>query len=372
MSGAGAYIPQAGIVVRDLTLQSEFDGDRLRILALELSSGEGKLKGEGEVRLQNWKIGEFNGTLGGERFLAINLPELRLVISPALTASGTARNLMLRGEIKVPELLVRGRQTKAPLRQHADVLILDVTPEDDHGPPLALDIEVRVVLSDRVMVDFGGIDASLAGNVLLNAHNLDEIKGRGEIHVVKGSYAAYGMKLDVERGSLLFAGGPIDQPTLDILALRKTGEVKAGVRVSGTPRIPMVKLYSEPTMPDTDILSYIVLGRPMGSDAGQADLLLVAAGALLAKGESTVLQDRLRRRVGLDVIDIQSGNGDLTTSMITVGKYLNPKLYISLGHSLFTGSNVVGLRYSISEHWQTESSVGEESGVDLFYKIEFH
>jgi translocation and assembly module TamB len=134
----------------------------------------------------------------------------------------------------------------------------------------------------------------------------------------------------------------------------------------------MVKLYSEPTMPDTDILSYIVLGRPMGSDAGQADLLLVAAGALLAKGESTVLQDRLRRRVGLDVIDIQSGNGDLTTSMITVGKYLNPKLYISLGHSLFTGSNVVGLRYSISEHWQTESSVGEESGVDLFYKIEFH
>jgi translocation and assembly module TamB len=53
-------------------------------------------------------------------------------------------------------------------------------------------------------------------------------------------------------------------------------------------------------------------------------------------------------------------------------KYLNPKLYISLGHSLFTGTNVVGLRYSISEHWQTESTVGEESGIDLFYKIEFH
>jgi translocation and assembly module TamB len=110
----------------------------------------------------------------------------------------------------------------------------------------------------------------------------------------------------------------------------------------------------------------------MGSDAGQADLLLVAAGALLAKGESTVLQDRLRRRVGLDVIDIQSGNGDLAASVITVGKYLNPKLYISLGHSLFTGGNVVGLRYDISERWQVESSVGEESGADLFYKIEFH
>jgi translocation and assembly module TamB len=372
VTGAGAYIPQAGIEVRDLSLQSEFAGDRLRIRALELSSGDGKLKGEGELRLQNWRITEFNGTLGGERFLAINLPELRLVVSPALTASGTAQNLKLRGEIKVPELLVRGRQTQAPLRQHPDVVILDAPADEDREPPLTIDIEVRVIFSDRVLVDFGGIDASLAGNVLLNANNLNEIKGRGEIHVVKGSYAAYGMKLNVERGSLLFAGGPIDQPTLDILALRKAGEVKSGVWVSGTPRVPVVKLYSEPTMPDTDILSYIVLGRPMGSDAGQADLLLVAAGALLAKGESTVLQDRLRRRVGLDVIDIQSGNGDLAASVITVGKYLNPKLYISLGHSLFTGGNVVGLRYDISERWQVESSVGEESGADLFYKIEFH
>jgi translocation and assembly module TamB len=179
------------------------------------------------------------------------------------------------------------------------------------------------------------------------------------------------MKLNISRGTLLFAGGPVDQPTLDILALRIVGEVKAGVRVSGTPRNPLVTLYSDPVMPDTDVLSYIVLGRPMGSDAGQASLLLVAAGALLSKGESTVLQDRLRRRVGLDVLDIQAGNGDVTESVVTLGKYLNPKLYISFGHSLFTSSNVVGLRYSISDHWQAESSVGEESGVDLFYKIEF-
>ena len=371
LSGAGAYLPQAGITLNDLSVQADFAGDRVRLTAFKVSSGEGQIKGEGDLRLQNWQITEFNGTLKGERFLAIKLPELRLVVSPDLTVSGTGEKLQLRGEIKVPVLLVRGRQTQAPRRQHPDVLIVDAPPADKRKTPMALDIEVRVVLGERVLVDFGGIDASLAGTVILDARNLVEIKGRGEIHVVKGSYAAYGMKLNVSRGSLLFAGGPIDQPTLDILALRKTGEIKAGVRVTGTPRVPVVKLYSEPTMADTDVLSYIVLGRPMGSDAGQADLLMVAAGALLAKGESAVLQDRVRRRVGLDVIDIHSGDGDLTTSVVTVGKYLNPKLYISLGHSLFTGTNVVGLRYSISERWQTESTVGEESGIDLFYKIEF-
>lgn len=372
LSGAGAYLPAAGIEVHDLSLHSEFSGDRVRLLALEMASGEGKIKGEGELRLQNWVPGEFRATVTGERFLAINLPELRLAINPALTLSGTPQDLKLRGEIKIPELLVRGRQTPAPLRQHADVIILDTVTEEAPGPPLALDLELRLLLGERVLVNFGGIDARLAGDIVLNARHLDEIKGRGEIHVAEGSYAAYGMKLEVERGTLLFAGGPVDQPTLDVLALRRAGEIKAGVRVSGTPREPRVKLYSEPAMPDTDILSYIVFGRPMGSDTGQADLLLVAAGALLRKGESTVLQDRLRRRVGLDVLDIQAGNGDVTTSMITVGKYLNPRLYISLGYALFTGSNIVGIRYNITDRWQAESTVGEESGVDLYYQIEFH
>jgi translocation and assembly module TamB len=371
LSGAGAYLPVAGITLRDLSLQAEFANDRVRIPVFKVASGEGQLTGAGELRLQNWQIAEFSGTVGGERFLAINHPELRLVASPALTISGTMQTIRVRGEVKLPELLVRGRQTQAPLRQNADVLIVDAPPAAAGETPLALDLEVRVLLGERVMVKFGGIDARLSGDVLVTARGNEEITGRGEIRVVEGGYAAYGMKLDISRGTLLFAGGPVDQPTLDILALRQVGEVKAGVRVTGTPRTPLVKLYSEPAMPDTDILSYIVLGRPMGSDAGQADLLMVGAGALLAKGESTVLQDRLRRRVGIDVLDIQSGNGDLTTSVITVGKYLNPKLYISLGHSLFTGSNIVGLRYNIGQHWQAESTVGDVSGVDLFYKIEF-
>jgi translocation and assembly module TamB len=371
LSGAGAYLPQAGITLRDLSITADFADDKVLFPAVKVASGDGQLTGEGELRLQNWQLAEFSGKFDGERFLTLNLPELRIVTSPAFTVSGTTQKIKVRGEIKLPELLVRGRQTQAPLRQHADVLIVDAPQSDDRERPLDLDLEVRLLLGERVLVDFGGIDARLNGDVIVTARGYETITGRGKINVVQGAYAAYGMKLDISRGSLLFAGGPIDQPTLDILALRRSAEVQAGVRVGGTPRAPTVTLYSEPSMPDTDILSYIVLGRPMGSDAGQADLLLVAAGALLAKGESTVLQDRLRRRVGLDVIDIHSGDGDLTTSVITVGKYLSPKLYISLGHSLFTGSNVVGLRYDISERWQTESTVGEESGVDLFYKIEF-
>ncbi len=85
-----------------------------------------------------------------------------------------------------------------------------------------------------------------------------------------------------------------------------------------------------------------------------------------------MLQDRLERRLGLDVIDIETGEGDVQSTVVTVGKYLGPQLYISLGHAIKDNTNEVRLRYNITDHWEVESNVGVESGVDLFYKIEFN
>jgi translocation and assembly module TamB len=62
----------------------------------------------------------------------------------------------------------------------------------------------------------------------------------------------------------------------------------------------------------------------------------------------------------------------MTETMLTVGKYLSPKLYFSYGKSLFTGTNLFRLRYDIFRKWQVESQAGGgESGVDLYYKLEF-
>lgn len=124
-------------------------------------------------------------------------------------------------------------------------------------------------------------------------------------------------------------------------------------------------------MPDTDVLSYIVLGRPMGAGQGQVDALMLAAGALLSQGESAALQDRLRRRLGIDVFEVHGGEGEIEAAMVTIGKYLTPDLYISFGQSLFGETNVARMRYSITERWQIESQVGEVSGADLFYRLEF-
>lgn len=59
-------------------------------------------------------------------------------------------------------------------------------------------------------------------------------------------------------------------------------------------------------------------------------------------------------------------------SLLIVGKYLTPQLYLSYGRSLFTGGSLLRLRYDIFKHWQIETQAGSESGGDIFYKIDFN
>ncbi len=368
---AGAYLPGTGIHLEKIGATFRLDGQRLFMDALQVTSGKGMIEGTGVLDLRGLKPGAYQVHLKGENFRAVDLQEFQVTVSPDLELKGEGTDLNLSGTVLVPEALLRGRQGRAPVGSSPDLVFTDLAGARDQERTLHVALKIDVRLGDHVLVDAEGFDARLTGHVLVQGKDLRKLTGQGRIEVAEGSYAAYGVRLKVTRGSLLFAGGPLEEPGIDMLALRTSDEVKAGVRVTGTPRDPIVKLYSEPALADTDILAYVVLGHPLGDDPNQAGLLLTAAGTLLSQGESVGLRDRLQRQLGVDVIDVKTGKGDVSQSVVTVGKYLSPKLYISFGQSIFTNTSEVGIRYDINKHWQLESTMGSESGIDLYYKITF-
>jgi translocation and assembly module TamB len=132
------------------------------------------------------------------------------------------------------------------------------------------------------------------------------------------------------------------------------------------------------------------------SNREQAGMMAQVAGVLLSKGQSVALQEQIKNRLGLSTLEIQSESADaaeragykaipaapagiaaasqsdsLSQTMVTVGKYLTPQLYFSYGRSLFTGGNLFRLRYDLFKQWQIETQTGSESGVDLYYRIDF-
>ncbi|HKL24781.1 MAG TPA: translocation/assembly module TamB domain-containing protein, partial [Desulfuromonadales bacterium] len=360
LSDARAYLPPVGIQLQDVALNGVFDGAGLEIQELQIHSGEGRLNGQGRLELTDWRPGRYRLELTGEDFQLVNLPDLRVAVTPQLRIEGQGKKLRMRGEIKLPEVIITGGPAGGPAENSPDLVVVDRS--EPAGPALALehDIQVQLILGERVLLKMAGIDARLTGDLEIQSAADRELAAYGEIQVAKGGYSTYGVRLNITRGNLFFTGGPIARPTLDILALRQVGDVEAGVQVTGTPQNPIVNLYSEPPMPDTEILSYIVLGRPFDARAGQTTLLLTAASTLLSQGESVMLQDKLKRQLGLDVLDISAGQGDVESSVITTGKYLSPDLYVSLGYSLFTNTNELKLRYDLTPSWELESNIGTE------------
>jgi translocation and assembly module TamB len=397
LTKGGAYLPTAGISIKDVQLAARLEKNLVRIDAFRAVSGSGHIEGTALVTLKGWDVASYQGTIRGENFQTVNFPELQITGTPKLRFEGTPQKLQLRGELALPELRIVGEQSRKVVTPSSDVIREGKVVRAEKSSPLLLDVQIRVLLGEKVFVKVAGIDAHLGGAVDLSMSALDRITSRGEIKVVKGRYRTYGVNLEIVRGRLFFAGGPVNRPSLDFLALRTIGDVRAGVTVAGTLQRPATRLYSEPPMPDVDVLAYIVLGHPLGSNGQQTGLLTQAAGALLTSSQATVLQEQIKSHLGLSTLEIQEGVGGtassmgykplqvtapgtiaatqqpgVTETMLTVGKYLTPQIYISYGKSLFTGSNLFRLRYDIFKQWQIETQTGSgESSVDLYYKLEF-
>jgi translocation and assembly module TamB len=363
LTEAGAYLPAPGITLKDVQMNVILEQDKIRIESLRITSGAGHLEGTAVVQLKDWQVADYNGKIKGDRFQIVYLPELQVSASPDLNFSGTTKKLKVRGDIRIPELLVLGRAADRPIAASNDVIIVGEKKPVEKEAPLALDVQVAVILGDKVLIKAEGIDAQLKGKLNLAVRKLDDIRSTGQIRVVKGRYKAYGINLDITRGRIFYAGGRINEPTLDILALRRVNDVRAGVAIVGTPQTMIVKLYSEPPLPDNVILSYIVLGQPLAFNEEQSGQLTQAAGQLssTSMGYRPIQTGPSRSTAG----------GGVSQSMLSVGRYLTPDLYVSFGRSLITGSNLLRVRYSPTKSWEFETQAGTESGGDVFYRISF-
>ncbi len=366
-------IPTSGIQLTDTHADIDFSGGDIQI-DLHTTSGEGtmQIRGEANIAKQTGNL-----IIQGENFLAMDTPGLHLVLSPDLQLVLADGRLDLSGDVHVPQANITSEVTTGFVAPSSDVIIVG---EAAPPPPLWEKIDyygqIRLLLGDQVKVDAFGLKARIEGDLTINESPGRVATGTGELRVVDGIYRAYERELEISTGRLMFAEGPLTNPNIDVRAIRQLTtadrtstfadhDITVGIQVTGSVQTPMITLFSEPTMPESDILSYLVFGRPLAQtndeDANQLTQLATAIG--LQRG-GAIARD-IGQRVGLDDVSVDSDNDALT-----IGKRLSPRLYISYGIGLFEPVNIVRLRYQISRHFEARSETGVESAGDIFYTIE--
>jgi translocation and assembly module TamB len=364
-------LPAYGVAFKEGTLKAILEGDRLRLESLAARGGEGSLSADGTLSFSEARIAWRAETLS-----ILDRPDMRLVASGEGEVAYDGKRASLTGELRADRGHFEFVRDKLP-KLSDDVVIVGnsrIVRAPVRGKmklPLALDL--RLDLGDEVVFIGYGYDGKLAGLVDLATTKDGELRAFGRVQAVHATFLAYGQRLDVDPGVLIF-DGPIDNPSLQITAWRRNQAVEAGVQLTGTLRAPSVNLVSQPPVPEGERLSWLVLGRPP-SGATQADLglLQAAAGALLASGESVPLDRRIARRFGLDEITLR-GTGEMTDRFLAVGKRLSDRLYISYEQGLgAVATNLLKLDYALGRRWTLRAEAGTASGVPssgggLFYR----
>lgn len=259
---------------------------------------------------------------------------------------------------------------------------------DDPGAvstPLQTTMNLKFDMGPRFYITGMGLDAGLLGSIqiLLNDGRLT---GVGALRTRGGGIEAYGQKLRLRRGTLTFQGR-LDNPLLDIEALRTGEQVEAGVKVVGTAQRPRIDLVSYPDVSDVEKLSWLLLGRGPDESGSDAALLLSVGTALLGGGQP------FYKQFGLDDVSVRTGNlgssgsilpdrtvaGDvnrdsdsqLATQFLVASKTFANGITLSVEQAL-AGSDTVGrASYRLARGLSLDLKGGSVNGIALVYRTFF-
>lgn len=252
--------------------------------------------------------------------------------------------------------------------------IVFVNSSSSHTPQnMSLLLDVNLNLGEKFYLRASGLEGRLTGQLHVQNDHRNTLKVNGSIAAQDTTYKAYGQDLTVKRGIVSFQG-PLDDPELNILAVREGLLVEAGVEIMGSVRHPQVKLVSTPNVPDTEKLSWIVLGRKPDAGGLDTSVLLSAAGSILGGQSGGGITEQITRALGVDEISFkQAGVGSSLTGQIgVVGKRISSRAYLSYERSLATTTmGITKLTYNLTPKVTVVTQAGEDSAIDLFYTFQF-
>lgn len=383
-------------------MELAFDRDRVKIEQLDfvspnritpqekridvrgLTQEPGRLSATGEWLLDN---NEGNLSFKADRLPLLQRQDQWMMISgqgQIVSRSGQAEvNARLRADAAYFGL---GQQVKPSLSEDVHVVGAQKKP----ARKLALSANVDFQLGDAVYLKLAGLDARLNGSLRFTQLPQQPLQVYGTVRSEEGVYDAYGQKLTITSGAINFQG-TLNNPGLNVIALRTGLAVEAGVEVTGSVQQPKVRLISDPPVPDTEKLSWIVLGRPPDASGNSDAALLVSAATAVLGGSGESLTHKIARNFGLDDISVNqseggsrplssqvaNGSGATTTAggvegqVVSLSKRLSNQAYLSFEQSLIGAESFVKLTYILSRQFSLVARAGTENALDFLYSLSF-
>jgi translocation and assembly module TamB len=237
--------------------------------------------------------------------------------------------------------------------------------------PFQLYTDMRLALGDDVEFKGYGLEAKPTGEVRVTQQPNKPALGRGELELKSGKYSGYGRDLDIERGRLVYAGGPVEDPELELRASReiKDEDITVGFEVKGTLKQSQMTVFSDPDMAQSDAISYLLFNRPISEAKSSESAIARETATAMGLQAGSAYTQKMASKIGLDEATLQS-EGTIQEASLMLGTYLTPSLYARYGIGLFDSANTFQLSYLLNKRWTLKAETAEQNRAGILYTIE--
>jgi len=366
---AGAEIP---LTIDGGELKIDINGRKATVNSNFEVTPTGNIQVSGDISFTDKLVATL--AINGDKLAVVLPPTVEATVNHKLTVAYSPELLKLRGKIHIPDavIVLEGMTGSGP-SVSSDLVLIDEEDQPiestEQASALSIDMDIQVQVDDDVRLSGYGFETQLEGDIKVRQRVGQPPQLAGGLDLVNGKYQAYGQDLEVRRGELLFVG-PIRATRIDVSAVRVVDQVEAGLMLEGSILEPVTTLFSEPAMPEADVLSYILLGGPPGQGGGDEGAMLARAALGLGLKNGNKIAGQFASAAGIKDFNIGAdGKGD-DTAVVLSGR-ISPKLLLSYRVGVFDAVNTLTARYDLNQKLYLELMRGVEQAIDIFYSVDY-
>ncbi|PFH08337.1 translocation and assembly module TamB [Collimonas sp. PA-H2] len=371
-----------GIKLKDGTARLNLADNVVDLQQLEFHGGDGNVRATGRLQLGHDNP-DLTASVIADRLQLFASPDRQLMLSGQAKIANVKEQLHVDGKFKIDKALFDLPKSSAPTLGD-DVVIVRKDVKTARATPLTEQEKLAKTAQKpagaatpvmNVEVDFGddfrfrgsGADLLLRGAMQVRSEPYQPLRATGTIRVANGTYEVFGRKLAIERGLINFQG-PIDNPNINILAMKRNQEIEAGAEITGNPSNLRVKLVSEPNVSDEEKLSWLMFGH--GSDSSALGQRQAAGQALALLGNYG--GKKIAQGIGFDEFSIGSSDSGIDNEqVVNLGKAITEKINLGYEQSLTSAASILKLTWQFSRRWSMVMRGGTINGLEVTYNLRF-
>jgi len=320
--------------------------------------------------------------------IALTMKQATLLRKEMLTVTAGG-NLNVKGNKDRMDLMgiidLERTEIAIPKRFPPDVTVIPVTIINDPSAAagenseskkgsMPLQMNLTVNIPDKFFVRGRGLDVEFKGQLKVTGP-ADNPVIRGSLNVVRGTFLCLSRTFKVISGQIAFDGATPPVPFLNINTQVNAGDITAKVDVTGPANDFKLKLSSQPSLPQDEIMAQILFGQSVAKLNTFQALQLAYSVNELAGGYGPDIMGKTRSFLGLDRLDFSGGDENAKSNSngsdasngpsVTLGKYVSDRVYVGVEQDLTDNKQDVIVEVNITPNFTVESKAGTRSGAGL-------